>query len=52
MDLSLASIHPCKHAAVMKRIMEKMSEGGRELRVDQCVLLHCFLQRAMAWMCC
>jgi len=30
-----AYIHPCKHAIVMKKIMENVSQGGRELRVDQ-----------------
>ncbi|KAI9138607.1 autophagocytosis associated protein [Paraphysoderma sedebokerense] len=38
-DMSLASIHPCRHASVMKRIMEKMKESGKELRVDQYLVL-------------
>ena len=34
-----AYIHPCKHAAVMKKIMESVSLGGKELRVDQYMFL-------------
>ncbi|CAG0880605.1 unnamed protein product [Cyprideis torosa] len=29
----MASIHPCKHAEVMKRILDQMAEGGKELGV-------------------
>ncbi|KAJ3008459.1 Arabinose-proton symporter (Arabinose transporter) [Thoreauomyces humboldtii] len=40
-SVSMASIHPCKHANVMKRIIDQMMEGGagKELRVDQYLLL-------------
>ncbi|KAL2916029.1 E2-like enzyme [Polyrhizophydium stewartii] len=39
--LTLASIHPCKHANVMKRILDQMEESGenKELRVDQYLML-------------
>jgi ubiquitin-like-conjugating enzyme ATG3 len=30
-----ASIHPCKHAPVMKRIVGLLAEGGKECRPDQ-----------------
>ncbi len=30
-----ASIHPCRHAAVMKRIVDHLVSSGREARVDQ-----------------
>jgi len=30
-----AYIHPCRHAAVMKRILQRMIESGRTPRVDQ-----------------
>lgn len=37
LSLNLASIHPCKHAEVMKKIIERMSEkeDAEKLRVDQ-----------------
>ncbi|KAJ3207183.1 E2-like enzyme [Dinochytrium kinnereticum] len=40
-NLSLASIHPCKHGNVMKRLIDQISESGKEneLRVDQYLLL-------------
>ncbi|KAI8617628.1 autophagocytosis associated protein [Chytriomyces sp. MP71] len=39
-SLSLASIHPCKHGNVMKRLLDQMVESGKEeLRVDQYLLL-------------
>ncbi|KAI8925278.1 autophagocytosis associated protein [Entophlyctis helioformis] len=41
-NVTLASIHPCKHANVMKRILDQMSESGdqtKELRVDQYLML-------------
>jgi ubiquitin-like-conjugating enzyme ATG3 len=38
-DVSLASIHPCKHAQVMKRILEQLEEAGNELRVDFYLLI-------------
>ncbi|KAJ2806712.1 E2-like enzyme [Coemansia guatemalensis] len=35
-----ASIHPCKHAHVMKKIIERAVEGGRkEIRVDQYLII-------------
>ncbi|KAJ3110103.1 E2-like enzyme [Phlyctochytrium bullatum] len=40
-SLSLASIHPCKHGNVMKRLIDQIAESGKdnELRVDQYLLL-------------
>lgn len=38
LSLNLASIHPCKHAEVMKKIIERMSNKEDEesaIRVDQ-----------------
>ncbi|KND01552.1 uncharacterized protein SPPG_03354 [Spizellomyces punctatus DAOM BR117] len=42
--VSMASIHPCKHANVMKKIIDRLvdsgaEEGGKELRVDQYLML-------------
>ncbi|KAI9249893.1 autophagocytosis protein [Sporodiniella umbellata] len=42
LSLHLASIHPCKHAEVMKKIIERMAHNDREeegLRVDQYLIL-------------
>jgi hypothetical protein len=30
---NLATIHPCRHAAVMKRLIEQFQENGKELVV-------------------
>ncbi|KAJ3228318.1 E2-like enzyme [Clydaea vesicula] len=40
-NLSLASIHPCKHANVMKKILNDLEESGRSenLRVEQYLLI-------------
>ena len=37
----MASIHPCKHANVMKKIIDHLVENGKEgeLRVDQYLML-------------
>ncbi|KAJ1920664.1 E2-like enzyme [Mycoemilia scoparia] len=36
----MASIHPCKHAHVMKRIIQRaVSSGKREIRVDQYLII-------------
>ncbi|KAI9222017.1 autophagocytosis associated protein [Blastocladiella britannica] len=37
--VQVASIHPCRHAEVMLRIMGKMREAGREVRVDQYLIV-------------
>ncbi|MNE61487.1 Autophagocytosis associated protein, active-site domain [compost metagenome] len=37
-----ASIHPCKHADVMKKMVDRMSEEGRYVRVD--LYLYIFLK--------
>lgn len=34
-DVSHASIHPCQHANVMKRIIDNITKGGKEARNDQ-----------------
>jgi ubiquitin-like-conjugating enzyme ATG3 len=39
LGVRFAYIHPCRHAEVMKRIMDRMREAGKELRVDQYLLL-------------
>ncbi|ORX48599.1 autophagocytosis protein [Hesseltinella vesiculosa] len=40
-NLHLASIHPCKHAEVMMKIIERMSTSshGDEIRVDQYLII-------------
>lgn len=38
-NVRFAYIHPCRHAEVMKKIMDRMRESGKELRVDQYLLL-------------
>lgn len=39
LNMNLASIHPCKHADVMKKVIERMGESAHDqesdLRVDQ-----------------
>lgn len=39
MDRKMASIHPCKHAEVMKRLMEQCAESGKELEVAQYLVI-------------
>ncbi|CAO3630582.1 unnamed protein product [Cunninghamella echinulata] len=47
LNLNLASIHPCKHAEVMKKIIERLGNGvsagvaiqGEEIRVDQYLII-------------
>lgn len=36
---SMASIHPCRHAEVMKRLIEQLAESGKELTVDQYLII-------------
>ncbi|TPX33315.1 hypothetical protein SmJEL517_g03711 [Synchytrium microbalum] len=40
-NISMASVHPCRHANVMKRIIDHLVDEGKEseLRVDQYLLL-------------
>ena len=38
-DVTLASIHPCRHANVMKRIIDHLDDAGSELRVDHYLLI-------------
>ncbi|KAI4502821.1 hypothetical protein M0802_001865 [Mischocyttarus mexicanus] len=35
----MASVHPCRHAVVMKKIVETVSEGGRELGVHMYLII-------------
>ncbi|GFR52351.1 hypothetical protein Agub_g14903 [Astrephomene gubernaculifera] len=37
--LCAASIHPCRHADVMKRLVDRLVEAGREFRVEQYLVL-------------
>ncbi|KAG2482477.1 hypothetical protein HYH03_018584 [Edaphochlamys debaryana] len=37
--LSAASIHPCRHAEVMKKLVDNLLEAGREFRVQQYLVL-------------
>ncbi|KAG0235921.1 E2-like enzyme [Actinomortierella wolfii] len=42
LNMSLASIHPCRHGAVMKKIIEKMNDENKEestIRVDQYMII-------------
>jgi len=35
LNITCAYIHPCKHAAVMKKIVQRLLDSGREPRIDQ-----------------
>eukprot|EP01125_Pyxidicula_operculata_P003832 TRINITY_DN1524_c1_g1_i1.p1 TRINITY_DN1524_c1_g1~~TRINITY_DN1524_c1_g1_i1.p1 ORF type:complete len:285 (+),score=73.29 TRINITY_DN1524_c1_g1_i1:14-868(+) len=37
--IPFAFIHPCRHASVMKKFIQRMLDNGKELRVDQYLLL-------------
>ncbi|PNW86945.1 hypothetical protein CHLRE_02g102350v5 [Chlamydomonas reinhardtii] len=37
--LSAASIHPCRHADVMKKLVDNLLEAGREFKVEQYLVL-------------
>lgn len=39
MDRKMASIHPCRHAEVMKRLIEQVAESGKELEVTQYLII-------------
>ena len=39
LSLAAASIHPCRHASVMKKIMAQMGEGGGETAVEHYMLI-------------
>lgn len=39
LGVPFAYIHPCRHAAVMKKFIERMQAQGKEPRVDQYLLL-------------
>jgi ubiquitin-like-conjugating enzyme ATG3 len=38
-SIQAASIHPCQHASVMKKLSEMLTAGGSEPRVDQYLFL-------------
>lgn len=35
LQVQVASIHPCKHAEMMKKFLERLRQGGKEVRLDQ-----------------
>ena len=37
--LSVASIHPCRHGEVMRRLVDKILEGGGQFEVEHYMLL-------------
>eukprot|EP01126_Amoeba_proteus_P028949 TRINITY_DN284_c0_g2_i3.p1 TRINITY_DN284_c0_g2~~TRINITY_DN284_c0_g2_i3.p1 ORF type:complete len:231 (+),score=44.26 TRINITY_DN284_c0_g2_i3:454-1146(+) len=39
LGIPFAYVHPCRHAQVMKKFIERTREGGKEPRVDQYLLL-------------
>ncbi|CAD5225706.1 unnamed protein product [Bursaphelenchus xylophilus] len=39
LNLQMASIHPCRHADVMKRLIEQYADAGKELSVLQYLLI-------------
>jgi ubiquitin-like-conjugating enzyme ATG3 len=39
LNISLASVHPCRHSNVMKKIIDHYIQDNRELRVDQYLIL-------------
>lgn len=39
MPMQIASIHPCRHADVMKRLIEQYAESGRQLDSEQYLLI-------------
>ncbi|TMS38805.1 hypothetical protein L596_005446 [Steinernema carpocapsae] len=47
-EYPMATIHPCKHADVMKRLIEQLAESGRDLTVHQFLLIFLkFVQAAI-----
>lgn len=38
-NLQCASIHPCKHGAIMKKFVEKLTSDGSKARVDQALFI-------------
>jgi ubiquitin-like-conjugating enzyme ATG3 len=39
LPLSSASIHPCKHAHVMKKLLDNLSEGDKEISVEHYLVI-------------
>ncbi|KAK0400218.1 hypothetical protein QR680_003408 [Steinernema hermaphroditum] len=47
-DYPMATIHPCKHADVMKRLIEQLADSGRDMTVHQFLLIFLkFVQAAI-----
>ena len=42
-----ASVHPCKHASTMKKLLDQIAEGGGELGVHQYLIV--FLKFVQVW---
>lgn len=38
-NLQYATVHPCRHAVTMKKIMEQLVDGGKAMAVDQYLFL-------------
>lgn len=38
-NIQCASIHPCRHAPIMKKFIDKLTEDGSEARVDQALFV-------------
>ena len=38
-NIQCASIHPCRHAPIMKKFVDKLTEDGSEARVDQALFI-------------
>jgi ubiquitin-like-conjugating enzyme ATG3 len=39
LGIPCAFIHPCKHAPVMKKIIQRLADSGKDLRVDMYLFL-------------
>ncbi|XP_039263722.1 ubiquitin-like-conjugating enzyme ATG3 [Styela clava] len=44
---NMCSVHPCRHAEVMKKIMQAVEDGGGELQVDMYLLVFLKLVQAV-----
>lgn len=38
-DVQMASIHPCRHAEVMKKLIGQLASSGKELGVHQYLII-------------
>lgn len=39
LDAAMASVHPCRHAAVMHKILQQYRDAGKDIRVDQYMIV-------------